>query len=68
MASKLAKISKKEANVKAEIPAATGKVNMEDLPEDYRAALAAEFKATISTLKVKKMWTNCITVQRKLFL
>lgn len=60
MATKLAKTSKKEANVRAEAPATPNEVTMvalTDLLEEHRAALAAEFKAAISTLEVE---TDCV--------
>ncbi len=49
------KTSKKKAN-RTEAPATSGEVSMAaltDLLEEHRAALAAEFKAAISTLDVK---------------
>lgn len=50
MAIKTAKTSKKEANM---TPNKVNMVALKELLEEHRTALAAEFKAAISTLEVK---------------
>lgn len=56
MATKTAKTSEKEGNMRAEVAATSSKVSMAaltELLEAHRTALSAEFKAAISTLEVK---------------
>lgn len=51
MASKAAKTSKKETNMRAEVPVTSSEVNMAaltELLETHRTALATKFKAAIS--------------------
>lgn len=62
MATKTAKTSKKEANMRAEVPVTPNEVNMVLLTyllEEHKAALAAKFKAAISRLEVKLDCVQC---------